>query len=233
MALYDTADLLRRCKRQAKRPASDSAIADTDWYAYLSDAQRYWMKQISILVPTYLRPIAVKLDTTDNIIYTFPSGSGEPLGRIEVYADNRLTSPLTSGALWDMSADFYWEDDGSGNTQLHMTANQSRVYGDGPYAVYIPEPADISSTQAPTIKPMEARLLCVAHAVAEFMREGGIQDPSPFLQREQELWQGDPLRPGDWGIRGALLSKYGANTANRDDVRFWWRGNPDLSTFPQ
>ena len=39
MALWDTADLLTRCKLHARRPATDASMPDATWYSFLTEAQ--------------------------------------------------------------------------------------------------------------------------------------------------------------------------------------------------
>jgi hypothetical protein len=52
--------------------------------------------------------------------------------------------------------------------------------------------------------PDHARVLIVAHAVTTWAGRGGMRDARPFKEAEKSLAWGDPDRPGDIGIIGAL-----------------------------
>lgn len=222
MALYDRADLVDRFRRLVKRPATDQSLDVDDIYRYLSDGQEYVMRQLAIHVPAANRPVKELMTTSDSgLTYTI---STEPLGKVDIYSNIHAHYPLTPGEAWNHNADFEWE----GLTTIRMMANRARTFSNGPYAHYVPRPAAISATQEPTLVPEHTRLLAVYAAATQYANEGGLMDPTPFESLYQNLWSGDPNKPGDIGILGELRLRYG--TGERS-TRPWWH-SPDLSDLP-
>ena len=221
MAAYDTADLLERVKRLAKRPETDVETVDTDWYRYLADAQLYWLGQFQIHFPR------INWDTwelmtpdSDNKVYSF---AGTPIGRVEIYPSKRSPYPLRAAAPSDHSGDFVWE----GTSSIRMMGDAARTFGDGPYARYIERPTAIAADVEPIMQPPEARLLLVYSAAAAWAHEGGFRDPSFFEDLIDGLWLGK--RQGDVGLLGQLKVRYGSSSHGAPAP---WYKSPDLSGLP-
>lgn len=224
MAQYDSADLLARTKRLAKRPATDEDIADADWYVKLEEAQTKWMGQLASLVPevNYGPP---ELLTTSDAGLTYDLVS-EPLGgHLELKAS--LTGiTLLPGTDWG-SGDFVIE-----GQKIRIPGGRRRTFPGGPYARYVKAPGLLSAAVQPVLKPAFCRLLLPPTACLLFALEGGgIRDPNYYRSLIQTLWTGDPDMPGDGGFLQVLKTQYfAAGAASVADASGdWWRGNPDLT----
>jgi hypothetical protein len=219
MALYDTADLVARFRRLARRPADDVALNVTDIYRYLTDAQLYWMGQFITHFPRMSWTVWERLTpAADNLSYSF---AFTPLGKAEIFPTERGSMPLRAGAPWDRTADFSWQ----GENVIALAA--PRVFADGPWAYYTPRPADIDAVTEPVLLPLEARLLLVYHALAQWAHEGGLENPEIYEDLSDSLWLGK--RPGDFGLLGQLKARYASDSTGR--MTPWYR-SPDLSNLP-
>lgn len=197
MPLFDTADLLARCKREARRPAVDREMEDGDWYAYLTEAQVHWVREIATQVPEQMF-VTEKLATADGgVTYTF---SLEPMGDYElrISPTGRLLVP---GAEWDMAADFV----PNGQT-IRFPGQKPKAFSNGPWARYVPTPDVIDLTHEPTLKPTHARILLVHRALILWASRGGLRDPRPFQQLENDAWFGNPAT-GQFGLQAMLRSQ--------------------------
>jgi hypothetical protein len=87
------------------------------------------------------------------------------------------------GQFGDPNADYVWE-----GSQIRMPLNQVRSFGDGPYGRWVTSPGTIDATTQPTMKPTYTRQLLVDRALVYFATRGGLRDPAPYLQREQQTW---------------------------------------------
>jgi len=202
---YDSADLLSRVKRLAQRPTSDEEMSDADWYALLTDAQRYYYGLFAVHCPYVLMGAPVLLTSTDGG-YTYPFASGVFPLAVEVY-DSLTGRLLRPGTYWDSNADYVWE-----STQIRIPLGATKSFAAGPYARYVATPGDLTAASGPTLVPAHARMLLVYRSVAEWARQGGYRNPGPFEAMELRLWAGVP-GSGDIGIMGALKTQnpfYGA-----------------------
>lgn len=185
MATYDSADLLARVKRLAERPSSDEEMADSDWYALLTDAQHHYYRQFATYCPNILLSAPTLLTSSDGgYTYAMPS-SAVPL-YVEVY-DAQNGRILQPGAYFDSNADYVWE-----GTRLRIPKGQTKTFDSGPYVRYIASPSDISGSTEPTLVPASARMLLVYRAAREWAMQGGYRDPSVYERAEDRLW-GDLL----------------------------------------
>ena len=196
MATWDSASLLAKFKLLAARPSTDAAITDAQIYLLLGEGQFYWAKQMAIHCPEQNMTSGTMSTSDSGATYTFPS-SVTPL-RYIIYT-SATGDFMRPGSYDDPSADFV--DEGS---KIRMTRGATRTFSSGPFARYVAPTGDLDGSTAPTLLPTDARLLCVYHAVAEYMRQGGYGDPEPFERKEFTLAWGDPRSPGDLGIIGAL-----------------------------
>jgi len=218
MALWDTADLLARCKRQAKRPSTDMAVVDGDWYAWLTEAQVKWVTQIATHVPHAMYGDPVKLTTSDSgLTYQFPGGA-VPLGQIEVRESptGRILIPC---AEWETGGDFVPEGD-----QIRFPSGAMKTFSDGPYARYVNEPGEIALASEPVLKPDYGRMLLVHQACIYYAESGGNRDPTPWYTQLKHFWLGDANDPSDVGLLGALKLQYryaGARAAANPNVRWY------------
>jgi hypothetical protein len=225
MATWDKADLLARCKREAGLPAVTEFPADTDWYAWLTEAQHEWMRELAAHAPEYNYCAPTLLVSSDsNYTYKFPSPwSGETGVYRSVYAcevyDRRDGALLRPTAYWG-GADYVFEGD-----KIRMPRGQSRAFASGPYARYVAEPPDITAAIDPVLNPPAARILLVYRALIKWANRGGMRDPKAFQDMEDRAYYGVPER----GIVGILASLKVGDTfsgaqAYADEDTPWYRG---------
>lgn len=219
MPLWDSADLLARCKRYAARPPLDAQMTDADWYALLSEAQHHWFGVFAAHVPHVLWSAPVRMTTPDGgQTYEIPGLTGYPLA-IEI-RESRTGRLLLPGAEWDWCADFTPE-----GARIRIPNGQSRSFGDGPYARYIEVPPEISDTVQPKLEPPYARILLVYHALAKWASIGGWQNPAYWEREEQKAAWGDP-ETGQLGIVPVLKEQWqqmGTDTMRARGQVPWWR----------
>lgn len=218
-----SAELLAACKRLAKRPATDAATTDPDWYAFLTDAEARWKPVIALHAPGPMLTAPMKLTAAgDGRTFTFPS-SAEPI-YVELYRSER-GQRLVPGAYDDPGADYVLE----GST-VRATAHRQPSYPDGaPWARYVTAPATINAATQSTINPARLRILLVYHACGLWASRGALMDPAHFERLEQQAAFGNPNIPGDLGLIGALKWADPASgmAAFRHDSEpyAWWRPN--------
>lgn len=222
MALYDSADLLAGCKRTAARPATDGDKGPTDatsddlWYALLTEAQMLWVREFATHFPQVMWTME-KLTTADaGLTYDFLA---EPLGDYEIRQSptGRLLLP---GPEWDPGYDFV----PSGN-KIRFQGQKAKQFADGPWARYVKTPGVINASTQPTLSPTHARQLLVYRACIFWAQRGGLRDPAPYQQNENDLWFGDPLT-GRVGILGALKQQVflqGNDAVPGVGADDWWR----------
>lgn len=224
---YDTADLLARCQRAALRPGTDAQQTPADWYAFLTEAQDEWYNYLSAICPQALMGPPTVLTTPDGgITYYFGTDTDGnnifPIGSVEIRTAPAGTL-LMPAAEWSNSYGFVQEGD-----HIRWPNAQKRYYGTtGPIARFITPPGIIDATHEPTFKPLSARPLLVYRACAKWARRGGLRDPQPFLDQEQEIWLGNP-QAGINGVLGMLkqqfqMSGYEGIQDDVNDIR-WWAG---------
>jgi hypothetical protein len=175
MATWDSADLLARCKRFARRPTTDESYPDPDWYASLTEAQAEAITDLAARAPDALYPPPVLLTSADGgKTYTFgtdPAGDLEfPLGHAEIYASlkNIPDEPLEPGL------DFIVE-----GQRIRIPNDRTKTFTDGPYARFVVQPRAIDASTQPTLQPKSARIMIVFKAVEKWAsRPGSGADPS-------------------------------------------------------
>lgn len=175
MSTWDSADLLARCKRFARRPATDESYPDTDWYASLTEAQAEAITDLAARAPDALYPPPVLLTSADGgKTYTFGTdAAGDlefPLGHAEIYASLRHIpdQPLEPGA------DFVVE-----GQRIRIPNDKTKAFSDGPYARFVVLPRVIDGSNPPTLQPKTARIMIVFKAVEKWAsRPGSGADPS-------------------------------------------------------
>ena len=224
---YSSADLLARCQRAALRPSTDAQQTPADWYAFLTEAQDEWYQHFATVCPEVLYQNPTVMTTADGgLTYTFGvDADGNnifPMGSVEIRA-NPGGPLLLPTVEWGVMNDYVREGD-----HIRWPNNQKRTYGTtGPVARFIAPAGTIDDTHQPTLKPLAARLLLVYRACAKWARRGGLRDPQPFLDMEQEVWLGNPAA-GTNGVLGMLRSQFLFSglegiSASDNDVA-WWRG---------
>lgn len=222
MATWDSADLLDRCKRYARRPSTDEGMADADWYALLTEAQTFWMGQFAIHCPGVLFTAPTLMTSNDGgYTYSVPGLTAYPMA-VEIRA-SRSGQLLVPGAEWDDGADYTVEADGV----IRIPSNRKRTFSAGPYVRYIPQASTISAAAEPVIKPVHARILLVYGALEKYETIGRLGDPTYWQEQSQIAWSGDPRRPGTVGLLGELKQQHRMNGVN-PGVRRWWF-SPDLT----
>jgi hypothetical protein len=186
---YDSADLVRRCKRYASRPEVDPQFPDDDWYGWLTEGQSDLLADIARYVPHVLKQQATKLVTRDGG-YTYEFGltsAGErivPIGHAEIWQRQPGSAMLYPGSDSGMIGDFILEVD-----RIRMPNNQPRLFDDGPWARWVgPAPA-ITDTQQPVLQPRDARMILVWDALARWADVGARRDPSGWLARREDSWK--------------------------------------------
>ena len=184
MPLFDSADLLRRVKNLARRPASDQSVTDAQWYDYLTEAQAEVYPEIFSRFPAMGYGAPVLLTTADSgKTYTFGlDAAGDPVrptGHAEIYPNLATIpdSPLQAGA------DYIWE-----GSQIRMPNNRTRSFSAGPYARFVLSPtAAISAASAPVLLPKHARMLLVYKALEQWAsRPGSGAKPDYYSTRYKE-----------------------------------------------
>lgn len=205
MALWDSADLLEKCRAEAQEPEGGTSTTDAQWYALLTTSQHKVVRLLAQHVPHVMAQAGTLTTANGGLSYTF-TDDVYPLGYAEL-RDGPDGPVLWSGSDWSSSADFVFE----GN-RIVFPNLASRIFtGSGVsgvlYARYIRTPTTISASVEPSLKPDWARILIVYDAVKEWASQGGLRDSSVWAQKFQHAWAGDPAILGDVGIMGALKTQ--------------------------
>lgn len=228
MALWDSADLLQRFNDYALRPANETG-ADA-WtaraYRLLTEAQSEWITSIAAVAPESQYGAPTRMVSTDaGATYEFRDAAGNPvfpMGHAEIRASR------SGVVLWPTSDASTAGDYVPEGNRIRIPNGQTRAFPDGPYARFVAPGGEISATAAPTLQPPHARILIVYRALAKWARRGGMRDPQPFLDMENEAWLGNAAA-GVHGILGALRTQHAFGGACAPmGADSWWRGNPDL-----
>jgi hypothetical protein len=213
VANFDSPDLLARTKRMAYRPAVDQEMLDADWYKLLGEAQEYWHDLFAVHFPWVLWTAPTLMVTADGgLTYTFPNGVHPKKAQIFDTISGRLLIPA---AYWNADGDYVWE-----GSRIRFPRNQTRTFGDGPYARYIIPPGLLDAGTPPILQPDWARILLPPRACIIWAERGGLRDTSPFEKNENDLWYGDPQR-GKVGILGTLKTQSpfgGAEAIRREGI---------------
>jgi len=177
-------------------------MSDTEWYLEAEKAQQQIARMLASLAPESQYGPPTLLTTADSgETYVFPDvlySTGNALGVIglELY-DRKDGALLNPGPYWDTGSDYVFEYD-----KIRFAGGRTKTFTDGPFARYAQEPEELSATVEPVIKPLSARDLIVARAVANWARQGGFQDPRPFEEKENLILWGD--QRGDVGLIASL-----------------------------
>jgi hypothetical protein len=218
MAMYDSADLLARCKRLLPRPTSDEAISDADFYKFLGEAQQRVVGLFAFHCPEAMYGAPTLLTTADSgATYTFGTDSAtglnvSPIGHIEI-RESKTGAMIPPASEWDTTTlGYLFESD-----KIRFPGQKTRTFSDGPYARFITMPGLLDGSTAPTLKPAFARELLVFDACERAAVRLG-QDPTPYGQmfdaRFPEILQ-------------AVISAYhgaGRVATQGDGGNLWWRG---------
>jgi hypothetical protein len=237
VAEWDLADVLARCKRLAFRPGVDPQMGDPDWYAFISEAQEYWVSMLASHVPeSQYGPPELMATADGGFTYYFsaiPPNNKYPLGHAELRFSKtgRLLRP---GAEFDPACEYVPEGD-----HIRFPGQKSKSFPDGaPYARYVKIPAAIAGAGDAAnlvLKPDPARMLIVFRAAIIWATRGGYRDPAPFEKLERKAWAGDPELPGDIGWMGALKMQFlfagAAAWPAGSSVDNWWRSIDDGSGY--
>lgn len=219
MALWDSADLLARCKADAQRPATDEDMSDAQWYSFLTEAQDQVVRDIATLWPNVLANTPTLLTSADNgLTYTF---STAPLVVVEL-TESKGGRALRLGPYGDPTVEFTWE----GPLTIRAARASARTFTAGPYSRWVVQPGVIDGSTQPTL-PAQFCPLLPPLACYRYAKRGGYRDPAPYLDHYQRLWSGDPAISGDFGILGALRQRQATNALSTDRAP-WWRATGDI-----
>jgi hypothetical protein len=213
VALWDSADLARRCVLHARRPAIDQAMPAANWYDFLTEAQPEAHSDLVTRFPDLAYGAPLLLVSADGG-KTYPFGvdaAGDairPMGHAEIYPSlaSIPDAPLSPGE------DFIFE-----GALLRIPNNKTRLFPAGPYARLVIRPdTAISAASQPVLQPKAARLLLVWKALEYWAaRPGSGQAPEyyerKYLQYRDKMWL-------------ELATAYNAMGAQAPGVglRVWW-----------
>lgn len=216
MALFDSADLLARCKVLLNRPTSDESLDDTlVWYTFLGYAQQRLMGLLAFHAPESNYGAPTLLTTGDSgLTYTFGTVASvniSPIGHIEL-RESKTGAMIPPASEWDNSTLAYlFESD-----TIRWPGQKSRTFSDGPYARFVTMPGVLNASTAPTLKPIYARELLVYDACERAAVRIG-SDPTPFGQMFDARWPEV--------LQTILSSFHGAGAvATGGGSGLWWRG---------
>jgi hypothetical protein len=218
MALYDSADLLRRCADYFNRPTDDEKFGTTFWYDRLTEAQAFVYGRVAAHCPQLLIGAPTLLTSSDGGV-TYPFGTDTngyamtPL-YVEVYA--RVNGRELLATTYDGPGDFVIEA-----TQIRMPNNRARALTSGPYARYIAPPGAISASSEPTFTPAMDRMLLVWKALELACTVEGARDPMPYASQFAMAW-GDCLTKWKTQYSTQWASENGGNFA-------WWHAMRDVA----
>jgi hypothetical protein len=221
MPLWDTADLLRRCKNLARRPPADQAATDARWYDWLTEAQQEVYSDLFPRFPDYGYSAPILLTSPDGgKTYTFGlDADGDPrrpTGHAEIYPNLSAIpdAPLSPGS------DFIIE-----GGLIRMPGNRARAFANGPYARFVADPdVAIDATHQPQLQPKAARMLLVYKALEQWAsRPGSGAKPEYYKGKYSDYLQKMIMR------LATNFNQQGAQQAGADADRVWWYAG-DLGT---
>ena len=205
----------------ALRPTTDELMADSDWYAFLTEAQDYWLRVIAAHAPSAVCSVPTAMTTADSGLTYTVSGVTDLVQVVEV-TDGKGGRPLVSGAYSDAAAEYTWEGAGT----IRMCRNVARTFSDGLYIRYVIVGGTIDGSTEPTL-PTQFRLLLPPRACVLYATRGGVRDPMPYMREEQKIWSGEPSILGDVGIMGALKKRQSWNASYAKNAP-WFRLTGDI-----
>jgi hypothetical protein len=222
VALWDVADCLARAKRLVNRPVPDAALADTDWYAFFTEAQSRVYSMLAVHCPEAVYGAPVLMTTADSgLTYTYGTDSGLPtgyttifpIGHVEIRA-SRAGNLLRPGSDWDMSGDVFVPE----GDRIRFPGGRTRIFTDGPYARFVKPPGVVDATTGVlTLEPPFARILIVDDAVTRAAQRMS-QDTAEHEARFQQDWA-EVLFALKSQYHGQGLQGVGGSGAP------WWRGS--------
>lgn len=188
MAEFDTSDCVTRFRRLTRTGTSDEFPTTTDIYAFLTEAENKVKADIAARYPSLLMTNPTALTTTDNISFTFgldaDNNSIVPLGHVIVYAQPSDVPhyPMVAGA------EFVWEGE-----NIRMPDNAARTFPTGgPVAQWVAPTLKIDGSNAPTLKPVQARSLIVIDAAFRYAIANKAQTDADIYasmyEREWNTW---------------------------------------------
>lgn len=220
MTTWDSADLLRRFKREAGLPDSNEENDTTDLYPILSTAQSEVIREIGVRYPACLYnqqgPTALTA-SADRKTFTFGNdGNGNPilpLGWVQI--SPRLTAFSGDDAyLWREGLDFL--DEG---TRIRLPSD--RAYSGTLYGRWIPTPPNITSLVNPVLQPADARDLILIKGVESWAGEGNVR-PDLVAAMERKWTKQFPV----WML--TFRRRFRGGGALRDPA-LWYLYAPDLT----
>lgn len=213
MALWDAADLLDRCRRHARRPVSDQAMPDANWYAFLTEAQPEAHGDLVSRFPDLAYTAPALLVSADGG-YTYGFGNdadgdaARPMGHAEIYPNLQSIpdNPLTPGD------DFLYE-----GALIRMLSNRTRLFSAGPYARMALAPdTPVSATSPPVLQPKPARVLLMWKALESWAaRPGSGADPDYYAKRY------DAALAKVWTDLATAYNRMGAQAAGAGGGAWW------------
>lgn len=214
MAIWDTADLLKRCKRLARRPVTDQAVPDDAWYDWMTEAQEEVYVDLFSRFPDYGYSAPVLLATADGgLTYTFGLDADgapvRPTGHAEIYPNLSAIpdSPLSPGA------DFLIE-----GGLIRMPGNRTRSFANGPYARFVADPdVAIDSTHQPQLQPKSARMLLVFKALEKWASRPGSGAKPDYYETKYSNYLNKMIMK-----LATAFNQQGGQAAGADANRVWW-----------
>lgn len=212
MALWDSADLLARCRLHARRPATDASMPDANWYSFLTEAQPDVFSDLFTRHPClqYSAPVQMySLD--DGATYVFGVDAAadliRPMGQTQIFANLRdiPDNPLRVG-------DDYMIE----GSLIRIPNARYRTFAAGPYARFVAMPdVAIDGTHNPVLYPKHARMMLVWKALEYWAaRPGSGASPVYFMQKY------DSARDAMWIELATTYNNQGAEGAM--EYNRWW-----------
>lgn len=172
---WTSPSLLTRFNNFAGRPQSGDQFIDTSKYQLLADGQRFVIDDIASRFPKVLYPSGgyssyPTLTTTDNQIFSFGTDvNGDPLYPTGKFAVFPSLASIPDDP-WTEGFDYYVQGTGSGGMTIMIPDN--RTYSGTLYWYGLAPQADITASQAPSLFPVDSRILIVWQAVKMFAEMG-------------------------------------------------------------
>lgn len=188
MTLFASADLLADFKFHANRGDTDASLTDAQIYRLLTLAQQHVAGDLAALFPKMLMGAPVLMTTTDaGLTYQINANDedGEPVtpfGHAEVYA--KANGRELWGSMYgSQTGDVVFE----GN-KIRLPRATARTFESGPYIRYVAMPGTLGASNAPTLRPPDARPLVTYRALIQWANRGGLRDPRPYQELYDTLW---------------------------------------------
>jgi hypothetical protein len=223
MAQYDAADCLARVRRLVREPSNAQFPADSDFYAWLTEAENECKTRIASFAPKALIGAPVLMTTADGgKTYTFGvDGDGQPifpLGGVELFA--------TLESIPDFPMQEYDEYLVEGD-RIRIPGNATRSFAaGGPYARFVAPTWKIDGTPTnPTLEPVAARELLVLGAGRRYAVSQGRADLLGFIAGEEaQAWaRWTEALQGQFMSNGAVQAWGRPFGRLRNQAGFGWR----------